>query len=167
MPKANSPSAEVDFLIRPASVPKQTRGVIADEMMGSTYICNVVPHTGGEICRPLSHAIHIPTEIRITRSRFARDPARLHLGEVAFEKAYLMLSIDARKICAIRQHAKMIPHFTRIDGGRRLRDEFRPPHGLPFPVSRGVESELGALNGRRVGRVLVRWREVDVFGYIA
>lgn len=128
---------------------------------------NIMPYPRREVGRPLTHTAHLPPQVAITHIRLPRDPPRLHLREVALKETNLVLPIDRREIRGIRHHGEVVPHFARVDRRRRLRNQLGPPHGLALPVRRGIERELGALLGRRVGRVLVRGGQVDVLGDVA
>lgn len=61
------------------------------------------------------------------------------------EEADLMLPVDAWWVGGRPHDAEVVPHLSRVDRHRRLRDQLCPPHILPVPVGRAIERELGAL----------------------
>lgn len=112
---------------------------------------------------PLALLIHHPLQLQITRPTLPRNPAILHLREVALKEINLVLTIHTRRVGPIAHHAEMVVDFALIDSRGGLWDQLDASHGLAIPVGGAVEGEFGALLGDGVGGVFVGGGEGDVF----
>ena len=76
-----------------------------------------------------------------------------------------MFSIDTGSVGHIMHDAEMIPYCSLVDCCSRLGDQFGSAHVLAIPIGSRIQSELGADGAARIGRVLIRFVEIDVGTY--
>lgn len=56
----------------------------------------------------------------------------------------------------------MVVDCSLVDGSFGLGDQLRPPH-VAVPLGCAVDGDLGTLLATGIARVLVAWREIDIF----
>jgi hypothetical protein len=75
-------------------------------------IRNIMPNASLPVHAPLRIASNIPSEQRVTRTTFSRDPSQLELSEMRLEEAKLVFSVNAGSIGHIMHDAEMIPYCS-------------------------------------------------------
>jgi len=126
-----------------------------------------MPHPSLPRRVPVGNLTDHPPQLIVTRPRLARNQAIFHFREMAFEKIDLMFKVDAGSIGVASGHTEMVVNLSCVYCSCSLREQLSATHGLAIPVRCRVDRHFNTLLGGRICGVLVRRREVDIFGDIS
>lgn len=141
-------------------------GVPERDLVGGevNIISNVMPNISIESNAPLSLPRDAPLQSRITGTRSTGQKTILQLREMRLKEVDLMLEISTWSISIGSLDRKVVVDVSLVDSGGSLGDQLGTSHVLSIPVGGVVDGDLDTLVGDGVGRVLVAWREIDIFG---
>lgn len=114
-----------------------------------------MPNTSSPISAPLTSRTSIPSQQRITRTRFPTDPTTLHLGEMTLEEGDLMFSVNTWGVGCGMHHTEMVVDLSASNSSLGLGNQLGTTHGLPVPEGGFVDGNLCSEGGSGVGGVLV------------
>jgi len=127
-------------------------------------VCNVVPNVSVESGAPFWLSTNTPFESRVASTASTAEKTILQFSEVGVEKVDLMLKIRPGSVGVSPLDGEMVVNVSLVDRGSGLWNQFGSAHVLAVPVCGLVNAHLGTLFGNGVGRVLVAWVEIYVFG---